>query len=149
MNLPHSHLLIYLGLWQKKQTLWLYREDTMRRLSRITEEQVQTSCWKARTTVAFMELRITTDLHKHRSPPSLDFCTCQHLTKTLHGRTFDWTSALWSFWRSRAADLVSSLRAAMCRAGRRTLPFVSFSNKTDTTWLWPCWSAMAKGVKPS
>lgn len=69
--------------------------------------------------------------------------------KQRHVRTFDWTSALWSFWSSSAADLVSSLRAAMCRAGRRTFPLVSFSSKTDTTWLWPCWRAMARGVKPS
>lgn len=52
--------------------------------------------------------------------------------------TFDWTSALWSFWSSSAADFVSSLRAAMCRAGRRTFPLVSCSNSRDTTALWPC-----------
>ena len=63
--------------------------------------------------------------------------------------TLDWTSALWSFWRRRAADLVSSLRAAMWRAGRRTLPFVSCSKRRETTWLWPCCRAMARGVKPS
>jgi len=63
--------------------------------------------------------------------------------------TLDSTSALWSFCRSRAAALVSSLRAAMCRAGRRTLPFVSFSSSKETTWSWPCWRATARGVKPS
>lgn len=63
--------------------------------------------------------------------------------------TLDSTSALWSFCRSRAAALVSSLRAAMCRAGRRTLPFVSFSSSRETTWSWPCWRATARGVKPS
>lgn len=63
--------------------------------------------------------------------------------------TFDSTSALWSFCRSRAAALVSSLRAAMCRAGRRTFPFVSFSSSRETTWSWPCCKATAKGVKPS
>lgn len=63
--------------------------------------------------------------------------------------TLDCTSALWSFWSSRAADFVSSFRAAMCKAGRRTFPFVSFSKRMDTTWLWPCCSAIARGVKPS
>lgn len=63
--------------------------------------------------------------------------------------TLDWTSALWSFWSSKAADLVSSLRAAMWSAGRRTLPFVSCSSSRETTWLWPCCRAMARGVKPS
>lgn len=63
--------------------------------------------------------------------------------------TLDWTSALWSFWSSSAADFVSSLRAAMCRAGRRTLPLVSCSSSRETTELWPCWRAMASGVKPS
>lgn len=76
--------------------------------------------------------------------------TCQPFClKESWGRTLDWTSALWSFWRSRAADLVSSFRAAMCKAGRRTLPLVSFSRRMETTWLWPCWRAMARGVKPS
>lgn len=63
--------------------------------------------------------------------------------------TFDWTSALWSFWSSSAADFVSSLRAAMCSAGRRTFPFVSCSSNKETTELWPCWRAIASGVKPS
>lgn len=75
-------------------------------------------------------------------PPSINFSLSPSLT-------FDWTSALWSFWSSSAADFVSSLRAAMCRAGRRTLPLVSCSNSRETTELWPCWRAMASGVKPS
>lgn len=65
------------------------------------------------------------------------------------GPTFDSTSALLSFCRSRAAALVSSFRAAMWRAGRRTFPFVSFSSRRDTTWSWPCCRATANGVKPS
>lgn len=76
------------------------------------------------------------------SPPSVSFSPPLSLT-------LDWTSALWSFWSSSAADFVSSLRAAMCRAGRRTLPLVSCSNSRETTELWPCWRAMASGVKPS
>lgn len=63
--------------------------------------------------------------------------------------TLDSTSALWSFWSSRAAALVSSLRAAMWSAGRRTFPLVSFSRSRETTWSWPCCSATASGVKPS
>lgn len=63
--------------------------------------------------------------------------------------TLDSTSALWSFCSSSAAALVSSLRAAMCRAGSRTFPLVSFSRSRETTWSWPCWSATARGVKPS
>ena len=38
--------------------------------------------------------------------------------------TLERTSALGSFCSSTAAVRVSSLRAAMCKAGRRTLPFV-------------------------
>lgn len=82
-----------------------------------------------------------------------------HLTvvKTAKGRvgygsleqTLDSTSALWSFCRRRAAALVSSFRAAMCSAGRRTFPFVSFSSSSETTWSWPCCSATARGVNPS
>lgn len=63
--------------------------------------------------------------------------------------TLDCTSALWSFWSRRAADLVSSFRAAMCRAGSLTFPLVSFSKRMATAWLCPCWSATARGVKPS
>ena len=37
----------------------------------------------------------------------------------------------------------------MCKAGRRTLPRVSFSNRTATTLSWPCWRATANGVNPS
>lgn len=65
------------------------------------------------------------------------------------GLTFDSTSALLSFCRSRAAAFVSSFRAAIWRAGRRTFPFVSFSSRSDTTWSWPCCRATASGVKPS
>lgn len=63
--------------------------------------------------------------------------------------TLDWTSALWSFWSRSAADLVSSFRAAICNAGNRTLPLVSFSRRMATAWLCPCCSATARGVKPS
>lgn len=63
--------------------------------------------------------------------------------------TFDSTSALWSLCRRRAAAFVSSFRAAMCRAGRRTFPLVSFSSRRETTWSWPCCNATARGVKPS
>lgn len=80
--------------------------------------------------------------HLHPSPILIHFSPPPSLT-------LDWTSALWSFWSSSAADFVSSLRAAMCRAGRRTLPLVSCSNSRETTELWPCWRAMASGVKPS
>jgi hypothetical protein len=45
--------------------------------------------------------------------------------------------------------LVSSFLAAMCSAGRRTLPLVSFSSNTATTLSWPCCSATARGVNPS
>lgn len=38
--------------------------------------------------------------------------------------TLESTSGLGSFCSSTAAVRVSSLRAAMCRAGRRTFPFV-------------------------
>lgn len=58
---------------------------------------------------------------------------CERLRRS-GGPTFDSTSALVSFCRSRAAAFVSSFRAAMWRAGRRTLPFVSFSSRRDTTW---------------
>lgn len=81
---------------------------------------------------------ITASPALHNSHPSFNFSL-----------TLDWTSALWSFWSSSAADLVSSLRAAMCRAGRRTLPLVSCSNSRETTELWPCWREIASGVKPS
>ena len=75
----------------------------------------------------------------------------QHLIKPFFflQLTFDSTSALWSFCRSRAAAFVSSLRAAMWSAGRRTFPFVSFSSNRETTWSWPCCKATARGVKPS
>lgn len=63
--------------------------------------------------------------------------------------TLDCTSALWSFCSSSAADLVSSFLAAMCSAGSRTLPLVSFSSRMATAWLCPCCSATARGVKPS
>lgn len=63
--------------------------------------------------------------------------------------TFDSTSALLSFCSSRAAAFVSSFRAAIWRAGRRTFPLVSFSSKSETTWSWPCCKATASGVKPS
>lgn len=63
--------------------------------------------------------------------------------------TLDCTSALWSFWSRSAADLVSSFLAAMCRAGSLTFPLVSFSKRMATAWLCPCWSATARGVKPS
>lgn len=94
---------------------------------------------------------ITAEKHfltKRTTPPELDQWE-PVLLRECWGRTLDWTSALWSFWRSSAADFVSSFRAAMCRAGRRTLPLVSFSRSMETTWLWPCWRAMASGVKPS
>lgn len=78
-----------------------------------------------------------------------DQLTAHHHSWTRTAPTLDSTSALWSFCRSRAAALVSSLRAAMCRAGSRTLPFVSFSSSRETTWSWPCWRATARGVKPS
>lgn len=63
--------------------------------------------------------------------------------------TFDSTSALLSFCSSRAAAFVSSFRAAIWRAGRRTFPLVSFSSRSETTWSWPCCKATASGVKPS
>lgn len=90
----------------------------------------------------YLQLHSHVALHLHPTPPSINFLLSPSLT-------LDWTSALWSFWSSSAADLVSSLRAAMCRAGRRTLPLVSCSNSRETTELWPCWRAMASGVKPS
>lgn len=51
--------------------------------------------------------------------------------------------------RRRVAALVSSFFAAMCRAGSRTLPRVSFSRRMATTRSWPCWRATASGVNPS
>jgi len=49
----------------------------------------------------------------------------------------------------RAAALQSSFLAAMCKAGSRTLPRVSFSRSTATTLSWPCCIATARGVNPS
>lgn len=89
-------------------------------------------------TLSFHNYSLPCALALHHSHPSFNFSL-----------TLDWTSALWSFWSSSAADLVSSLRAAMCRAGRRTLPLVSCSNSRETTELWPCWREIASGVKPS
>lgn len=64
--------------------------------------------------------------------------------------TFVFRSTLFcSFCSRRAADLVSSFFAAMCKAGSRTLPFVSCSRSTATTRSWPCCRATARGVNPS
>lgn len=35
------------------------------------------------------------------------------------------------------------------RARNLTLPLVSFSRRMATAWLSPCWSAIARGIKPS
>ena len=51
--------------------------------------------------------------------------------------------------RRRAAALQSSFLAAMCRAGSRTFPRVSFSRRTATTLSCPCCKATASGVNPS
>lgn len=59
------------------------------------------------------------------------------------------TSGLGSFCSSTAAVRVSSLRAAMWRAGRRTFPLVPKLMRRATTFSWPCCRATASGVKPS
>lgn len=51
--------------------------------------------------------------------------------------------------RSKVAALQSSFLAAIWRAGRRTLPLVSFSKSTATTFSCSCCIATAKGVNPS
>lgn len=52
-------------------------------------------------------------------------------------------------WRSSVAALQSSFLAAICKAGSRTFPLVSFSNRTATTLSCPCCIATASGVNPS
>jgi len=51
--------------------------------------------------------------------------------------------------RRRVAALTSSFLAAMCKAGRRTLPLESFSSSIATTRSCPCCRATANGVNPS
>lgn len=71
------------------------------------------------------------------------------LDPRLAALTLESTSGLGSFCRSTAAVRVSSLRAAMCRAGRRTFPLVPKLMRCATTFSWPCCRATARGVKPS
>lgn len=51
---------------------------------------------------------------------------------------FEVTSGFPELWSSNAAALQSSFFAAMCKAGRRTLPLTSFSSKIATTLSCPC-----------
>lgn len=75
MNLPHSHLLIYLGLWQKKQAPVIIQGGY--------NEASQQDNWRTASNLV-LEPLLHCHLHgatnNHRSPHSLDFCTCQHLT---------------------------------------------------------------------
>lgn len=83
------------------------------------------------------------------SSPRRNLAAEEFLSPVCLAFTLDCTSALWSFWSRSAADLVSSFLAAICRAGSRTFPLVSFSKRMATAWLCPCWRATARGVKPS
>lgn len=47
------------------------------------------------------------------------------------------------------AAFISSFLAAICKAGKRTFPLVSFSSNNATTRSCPCCKATANGVKPS